>query len=100
MWVNKAWLGKLPADVRKVVADLSREAVPLALKWSQEVTKKWEEEWTKGGGEVIRFAADERAEYMRRVRPLGEKLLGGHDNPKVREMYQLFRTVADATRGG
>lgn len=100
MWVNKAWLNKLPGDVRKVVADLGREAVPLALKWSEEVTKKWEEEWAKGGGEVIRFAADERAEYMRRARPLGEKLLGGHDNAKVRDLYQLFRTVADATRGG
>jgi C4-dicarboxylate-binding protein DctP len=100
IWVSKLWLDKLPSDVRKVVDDVSKEAVPLALRYSIEVTNRWEDEWAKNGGEVIRFAAADRAEYMRRASPLGENFLGKHDNAKVREMYQLLRSVADATRGG
>jgi TRAP-type C4-dicarboxylate transport system substrate-binding protein len=99
LWVNKAWFNKLPGDVQKVVTETGREVLPVAIKSSHEVSTHWQQEWAKNGGEVIRFAPAERQEYMRRARPLGEKLLGGHDNPRVREMYQLLRATADATRG-
>jgi TRAP-type C4-dicarboxylate transport system substrate-binding protein len=98
VWVNKSWYSKLPGNIQKTVMDLGREAVPLALKHAIEVTKHWETEWAKGGGEVIRFSPEERAEFMRRAKPLGEKLLGGHDNPKVREMYQLLKAAAETAR--
>jgi hypothetical protein len=48
---------------------------------------------------VIRFSPADRKAYMDRARPIGDKLLSNHDNPKVREMYQLLKTVANATRG-
>jgi C4-dicarboxylate-binding protein DctP len=100
MWINKAWFTKQPGDIQKTILDTARGATAIALKSSLEVTKHWETEWAKNGGEVIRFAPAERKAYMDRARPIGDKLLSSHDNPKVREMYQLLKSVANATRSG
>jgi TRAP-type C4-dicarboxylate transport system substrate-binding protein len=97
MWLNKAWLEKLPADVRKAIQDTGRDVTPIAVKASKDITQKWESEWAKNGGEVIRLSAAERAEFMRRVRPMGDEHLGG--NPRVKEMYELLKSVAAEIRG-
>jgi TRAP-type C4-dicarboxylate transport system substrate-binding protein len=97
MWLSKTWLGKLPGELQKAIMETARDVTPHSLQWSKEITRKWEEEWTKNSGEVIRLSAADRKQYMERVQPLGEKLLGGHDNPQVREMYQLLATAARAT---
>jgi TRAP-type C4-dicarboxylate transport system substrate-binding protein len=98
MWINKGWYGKQPADVQKAIMDTARDTTSVALQSSLDVTKHWETEWAKNGGEVIRFSADERKEFMRRARPIGDKLLSNHDNTKVRDMYKLLKSVADASR--
>jgi TRAP-type C4-dicarboxylate transport system substrate-binding protein len=100
MWLSKLWLGKQPAEVQKSILDTARDVTPHAVRWAKEITANWEREWGKNGGEVIRFSAEERREYMARARQIGERLLGGHDNARVREMYQLLRAAADETRGG
>ena len=97
MWLSKVWLDKLPADIKKAIEDTGRDMTPFGLQSSKDVAKKWEVEWAKQGGEVIRFAPAERAEFMRRVRPLGDDILGG--NPRVKEMYELLKSVAAETRG-
>jgi TRAP-type transport system periplasmic protein len=97
MWLSKVWYDKLPADIRKAIDETGRDTTPIALQSGKDISKKWEEEWKTGGGEVIRFAPEERAEVMRRLRPLGDEHLGG--NPRVKEMYELLKTVAAEKRG-
>ena len=97
MWLSKTWLDKLPADIRKAIEDTGREVTPMGLQSSKDTAKKWETEWAVNGGEVIRFSPSERAEFMRRVRPMGDEYLGG--NPRVKEMYELLKAVAAETRG-
>jgi TRAP-type C4-dicarboxylate transport system substrate-binding protein len=99
MWINKAWFTKQPGDIQTAILATARDATAVALKSSTDVTNHWVSEWAKNGGEVIRFSPADRKAYMDRARPIGDKLLSNHDNPKVREMYQLLKTVANATRG-
>jgi TRAP-type C4-dicarboxylate transport system substrate-binding protein len=96
MWLSKVWFDKLPADIRKSIQDTARDLTPVALAATKAAAKHWETEWAKSGGEVIRLSAAEHAEFMRRVKPLGDEILGG--NPRVKEMYELLKTVAAETR--
>lgn len=97
LWVSKVWLTKLPADLQKAVFDVTRDATERALQWSIEITRNWEQEWVKQGGEVIRLSEAERKEYFRRALPLGDEHLG--KNPRIKEMYDLIKAAAQATRG-
>ena len=96
MWLSKVWFDKLPADIRKSIQDTARDLTPVALAATKAAAKHWETEWAKSGGEVIRLSAAEHAEFMRRVKPLGDEILGG--NPRVKEMYELLKSVAAETR--
>jgi phosphatidylglycerophosphate synthase len=98
MWLSKVWLNKLPADLRQAIFDLGLEASKFGLQASIEITRTWEKKWEEEGGTVHRLSAKERREFMRRARPLGEKSLGG--NPKTREMWQVIKAAAEATREG
>ena len=45
---------------------------------------------------MIELSAADRKEMFRRIKPLGDKLLGG--DPRVREMYELIKAAANETR--
>ena len=98
IWFSKIWLNKLPADLRKALFDLGPEAGEEGLRISKEINRLWEKKWEAEGGTVHYLAPDERKEFMRRARPIGDKILGS--NPKTREMWQIFKAAAEATRKG
>ena len=56
--------------------------------------KSKEQEWKDQGAQVFRFSAAEQTEYMNRVRPLGDKLLGNHKNAQVRKFYAMLKESA------
>lgn len=96
MWVSKAWLNKLPEDIRRAVYETGQAITESSMKSALDITAKWEKLWIENGGEVNRLSAAERTEFFRRAKPLGERLLSG--NPKTREMYALVKAAAAATR--
>jgi len=96
MWLSKVWLNKLPADLRQAVFTASSKVSPLVANWAIELTSLWERKWSESGGEVHRLSDADQKEFIRRARPLGDKLLG--DNPRTREMYGLIKAAAEATR--
>jgi len=98
IWLSKMWLNKLPADLRKALFDLGPEAAAAGLRISQEINKLWEKKWVEEGGTVHYLGAEDRKEFMRRARPIGDRILGS--NPKTREMWELMKAAAEATRKG
>lgn len=98
LWFSKAWLNKLPADLRKAIFDLGPEAADEGLRISKGLNSLWEKKWAEEGGTVHRLSVGDRKEFMRRARPVGDKVLG--NDPKTRDMWQLIKSVAEETRKG
>ncbi len=95
-WASKAFLNKLPVELRDTLFALGRgledETTALAIK----LTRDWEKKWSENGGTVIPLPAADRAEFFRRAQPLGDRFLGG--DPKVKKMYALLKAAAEETR--
>ena len=98
-WFSKVWLNKLSKEHRKIVLDTSAEIAEWASKHSQSFVGAMEEEWKKQGATVYRLSDAEHAQYMKTIAPLGDKILGGHENPQIREMYGLLKAAAKKNAG-
>ena len=66
---------------------MAEECTKIGLEFGARAEKLWKD----NGAEVIRLSAADQADFMNRVRTLGDDFLGKHDNPQVREMYGLLK---------
>ncbi len=96
IWFSKLWLNKLPEDLRKALFDLGPEAADEGLRISKGINRLWEKKWVKEGGTVHYLSTEERKEFLRRARPIGDRILG--TDPKTRDMWEIFKAAAEATR--
>ncbi len=96
LWFSKAWLNKLPADLKTELFALGPAAAEEGLRISKSINKLGEKKWADEGGAVHHLAAGERKEFMRRARPIGDRILGA--NPKTRDMWAIFKAAAEQTR--
>lgn len=97
MWMNKKFVDKLPANLRTAVFESGKAITDATLESAARNTEKWEKLWVKNGGTVIEPTAADKAELRKRLSPLGDQFLG--QNPKVKEMYDLVKQAAAATKG-
>lgn len=93
-WFSKVWLGKLSAKNRKIVMDTAAEISEWTSKHSLSFVDVMEAEWKKQGATVYRLSPEEQASYIKTIAPLGDKLLGGHKNDTIREMYAILKASA------
>lgn len=93
-WVSKVWLEKLPTNLREIVIDASAEIEDWASEHSASFVDSMIVEWKKQGATVYRLSEADQAAYMKGIAPLGDQLLGKHENPQVREMYGLLKAAA------
>jgi C4-dicarboxylate-binding protein DctP len=91
-----AWLDKLPADLRKAVEDVGRECDEAMLKVAQDYAANAAKLWADNGAEVSTLSAEEKAEFMKRARSVGDQVLGG--DPQTRDLYNTLKRVADKHR--
>ena len=97
-WYSKAWLNKLPADLRKMALEIPgqlEEEVAEAVRNKVAASHKI---WEEAGVELIRFSEADQKRYLAKLRPLGEEILGKHKNPLVRELYGKLKIVAERHR--
>lgn len=93
-WFSKVWLNKLSAKNRKIVLDTAQDISEWTSKHSLSFVDKMEAEWKKQGATVYRLSPKEQAHYVKTIAPLGDKLLGGHKNATIREMYGILKASA------
>lgn len=93
-WFSKVWLEKLSKEHRKIVMDTAAEISEWTSKHSLSFVDKMEAEWKKQGATVYRLSDAEQAQYVKTIAPLGDKLLGGHENAQIRELYGILKASA------
>jgi TRAP-type C4-dicarboxylate transport system substrate-binding protein len=92
--VSKPWLDKLPADLQREVRATGLALEPWSTALAKDFYAKSEQAWRDNGGEVIRLPPGDQAEFMRRVAPLGEELLGGAPDANTKRLYALLKESA------
>ena len=90
--VSKAWLDKLPPDLRKMVLDVGHQTEMRAHKWEQEFTKGLEKTWAEMGGQMHRLPPDDLAKMKTLLASVGDDV--SKDQPAVLEALQKVRAVA------
>jgi TRAP-type C4-dicarboxylate transport system substrate-binding protein len=90
--VSKAWLDKLPPDLRKMVVDVGHDIQGRAHKWEQEFSKGLEKQWAEMGGQIHTLPADDLAKMKAMLASVGEDV--SKDQPAVLDTLKKVRTVA------
>lgn len=97
-FVSAAFMNKLPPDLRTLVVDLGREMTDFALQTAKEFDSRAAQVWRDNGAEVVNLAPEEQAEFMRRVKAVGDEVLSKNPDPQTREMYALLKAAAERNR--
>ena len=97
-WYSKAWLNKLPADIRKMALEIPGELEEEVAEAVRNKVAASHKIWEEAGVELIRFSDADQKRYLAKLRPLGEEILGKHKNPLVRDLYGKLKIVAERHR--
>ena len=90
--VSRAWLGKLPPDLRQIVVDEGAKIQPRMMAQSRTIDEAMRKRWAEVGGEFVRFAPDEQARVRQLLAPIGEEVT--RDNPAVSAFYKRLAATA------
>lgn len=90
--VSRAWLNKLPADLRQIVVEEGAKIQPRMMAQSRTIDDGMRKRWAEVGGEFIRFSPEEQARVRQLLGPIGEEVT--KDNPATSAFYKRLATTA------
>lgn len=89
--LSKAWLDKLPPDLRKTVIDTTRSLQPWAEQTALDEVAELRKVWLSRGGKIVHLPPDEQAELERRLAPIGAEVTKG--DPVLKAFYDKIQSV-------
>ena len=90
--LSKAWLDKMPPDLRKTVIDEARKLQPWGRQSALDEVVELRKRWTDRGGEIITLSSSEQAELEKRLKPIGVTVT--KDDPALKAFYEKIQTIA------
>jgi C4-dicarboxylate-binding protein DctP len=90
--MSKAWLDKLPPDLRKIVVDEARKLQPWARQTAIDEVAELRQVWLKRGGEVVTLPPAEQAELEKRLKPIGAEVT--KNDPALKAFYDKTEAIA------
>jgi TRAP-type C4-dicarboxylate transport system substrate-binding protein len=91
-FASKAWLERLPGDLRTAVTQEALKAADEVMPYTLKIVEESYAAWQANGGTLTEFAADEQKRFYDRIESVGDDVL--KDKPQAREIYQLMKKVA------
>jgi len=90
--VSRAWLAKLPPDLRQIVVDEGAKLQPRMMSQSRTIDEGMRKRWAEVGGEFVRFSPDDEARVRQLLAPIGEEVT--KDNAAVSAFYKRLAGTA------
>ena len=90
--VSRAWLGKLPTDLRQIVIEEGAKIQPRMMAQSRTIDDGMRKRWAEVGGEFVRFSPEEQARVRQLLGPIGEEVT--KDNPATSAFYKRLAATA------
>jgi C4-dicarboxylate-binding protein DctP len=90
--LSKAWLDKLPPDLRKIVVDEARKLQPWARQTAVDEVAELRGKWIERGGEIVTLPAADQAELEKRLKPIGEEVT--KSDPVLKAFYEKLKATS------
>ena len=90
--VSKAWLEKLPPDLRDLVINEGRKLQARVQDASFSALDVMRKKWADQGGTIIRLPAEEQKKLFELLKPVGDTVT--KSNPSLNEYYKSVLAVA------
>jgi len=90
--VSRAWLNKLPADLRQMVIDEGGKLQPRLMAHSRNLDEAMRKRWTEAGGSFVKLPAADQAKVQSILAGVGEEVT--KDRPAVAAFYKQLKTTA------
>jgi TRAP-type transport system periplasmic protein len=90
--LSKAWLDKLPPDLRKIVVDEARKLQPWARQTAVDEVAELRGKWVERGGEIITLPAADQAELEKRLKPIGAEVT--KSDPVLKAFYDKLQATS------
>jgi C4-dicarboxylate-binding protein DctP len=90
--VSRAFLNKLPADLRQAVIEEGAKLQPRLMEKSREMDAEMRKRWTDAGGEFVSLSPEDQARVMQLLGGVGEEVT--KDNAAVNAFYKRVLAVS------
>ena len=90
--ISRAFLNRLPPDLRQMVIDEAQKLQPRMMARSREIDEDMRKRWTAAGGEWLRFPESDQARLRQLLGGIGEEVT--KDNPAVNALYKRIVSVS------
>ncbi len=90
--LSKSWYDKLAPDLQKVVSDAGQDVTREMAQATLDSLARQKEGWVKAGGEFNQPTAEEKAQLMKLMLPIGAEVTA--DKPEEKALYELLQKVA------
>ena len=91
--ISRAWLNKLPADLREMVLDEAAKMQPRMMAQSRTLDDAMRKRWIEAGGEFVSLPPADVARLGQLLGGVGEEAT--KDNAAVNAFYKRMRAVAE-----
>ena len=90
--LSKAWLDKLPPDLRKIIVEEARKLQPWARQTAVDEVVALRKVWTEQrGGEIVTLPPAEQAELEKRLQPIGAEVT--KSDPALKAFYDKIQAI-------
>jgi C4-dicarboxylate-binding protein DctP len=90
--LSKAWLDRLPPDLRKIVVDEARKLQPWARQTATDENVELRQKWIERGGEIVTLPPADQAELEKRLKPIGAEVT--KSDPLLKAFYDKILATA------
>lgn len=90
--VSRAWLAKLPADLRQMVVEEGNNLQPRINAHSRELDQAMRKRWAEAGGEFVKLTAAEQAKVGQLLGGIGDEVT--KDNAATNAFYKKMLAAA------
>jgi TRAP-type C4-dicarboxylate transport system substrate-binding protein len=90
--VSRAWLNKLPADLRQIVVEQGHKLQPRLMEHSRTLDSAMRTKWTEAGGSFLALPDADKAKVKSTLADVGDQVTKG--NPAVADFYRQLKTTA------
>ncbi len=90
--VSRAFLNKLPPDLRQLVIDVGQELQPRMMAESRKIDATMRKRWTDAGGQFVQLPQNDQARVRELLSDIGHEVTA--DRPAVNAFYKQLRTAS------
>lgn len=94
--VSRAFLNRLPADLRQAVIEEGAKLQPRLMEKSREMDAEMRKRWTDAGGEFVSLSPEDQARVLQLLGGVGEEVT--KDNAAVNAFYKRLLAVSQKTQ--